>query len=159
MRNEFATEDDGFACFFAGETGFVQLQVKRDAQGKSWLHLRQLDGNNQLSDEICLGVNDLVSFLRLHGKGIEEPLSSCAAPPSTSSQSEMNAPKQPNSLSCMEQLKAKHQRAYQPWDAEEDEELRVKWRETHNMAELGEHFGRNPGAIASRLQKLGLVSC
>ncbi len=57
----------------------------------------------------------------------------------------------------MEQQKAEHARAYETWDAEEEEELAIKWRQTQNLDELSEHFGRNRGAIRSRLQRLGLI--
>lgn len=46
--------------------------------------------------------------------------------------------------------------AYTPWSEEEDYELTQLWREGINLEELSVHFGRKPGAINSRINKLGL---
>ena len=49
-----------------------------------------------------------------------------------------------------------HPNAYNPWSEEEDNELRRLWHEGKNLDELSAHFGRKPGAINSRISKLGL---
>lgn len=61
--------------------------------------------------------------------------------------------------SYMEQQKRLHKSAYQPWTPEADAELTTM----HNNGDFdknaaAEHFGRNPGAIQSRLKKLGLLA-
>ncbi len=49
-----------------------------------------------------------------------------------------------------------HVRAYEKWSPEEDGELVRKHGMGSNISELSVHFGRRPGAIRSRLKKLGL---
>lgn len=46
--------------------------------------------------------------------------------------------------------------AYMPWTDNNDEELLSLWGEGATVEELAEHFRRKPGAIHSRLKKLGL---
>lgn len=46
--------------------------------------------------------------------------------------------------------------AYTPWTDNNDEELLSLWGEGATVEELAEHFRRKPGAIHSRLKKLGL---
>jgi len=47
-------------------------------------------------------------------------------------------------------------RAYAPWTGKEDEDLRRIHREGMNVQKMAEYFSREPGAIRSRLEKLGL---
>ncbi|RYD97975.1 MAG: DNA helicase, partial [Sphingobacteriales bacterium] len=45
--------------------------------------------------------------------------------------------------------------SYEPWTPESDDELRRMFHRGHSLTELSTHFGRNKGAILSRLRKLG----
>ena len=54
-------------------------------------------------------------------------------------------------------MRREHARAYEKWSVAEDEELHRKHAMGSNVPELAEHFGRQPGAIRSRLKKLGLA--
>jgi hypothetical protein len=57
----------------------------------------------------------------------------------------------------LEAQRAKHANAYRPWTGEEDEELeKFGIEKSKNIAELAIIFGRNKGAIRSRLRKFGL---
>jgi hypothetical protein len=47
-------------------------------------------------------------------------------------------------------------KAYAPWDAEADHELRVLVREGMSSEKMAAHFGRTRGAIESRIKRLGL---
>ena len=49
-----------------------------------------------------------------------------------------------------------HARAYEKWSPEEDGELVRKHGAGSKISDLAEHFGRQPGAIRSRLKNLGL---
>ena len=49
-----------------------------------------------------------------------------------------------------------HARAYEKWTREEERELVRRHGAGSKISELAEHFGRRPGAIRSRLKKLGL---
>lgn len=68
----------------------------------------------------------------------------------------------------VEDARKKHARAYEKWSDEEDERLRQSWAQQSSSSEatastsarikdLAADFGRKPGAIRSRLKKLGLV--
>lgn len=46
--------------------------------------------------------------------------------------------------------------AYTPWNDADDAELTALWSGGASLEELSQHFQRKPGAISSRLKKLGL---
>lgn len=58
--------------------------------------------------------------------------------------------------SYVETVRQTHQRAYKPWDDEEDAELTALHEEGWTNRQIAEHLGRQPGAISSRISKLGL---
>ena len=55
-----------------------------------------------------------------------------------------------------EQVRKTHQKAYQPWTHELDEELTVMFCEGKSVKEMALHFGRTKGAVYSRIKKLEL---
>lgn len=57
----------------------------------------------------------------------------------------------------LQAIRQKHKRAYEPWTTDEEEELVEKYTAGESIQVLAEHFGRQPGAIRSRLQRLGLI--
>ena len=59
-------------------------------------------------------------------------------------------------VSYMEQQKQIHRNAYEKWTTDADEQLSKRFREGCSIQELCEIFGRNEGAIRSRINKLGL---
>lgn len=61
--------------------------------------------------------------------------------------------------SYMAQQKRLHKSAYQPWTPEADAELAAMFNGgDFDKHRASEHFSRNPGAIESRLKKLGLLA-
>ncbi len=58
--------------------------------------------------------------------------------------------------SYVETVRQTHQRAYKPWDDEEDTELIGLHQEGWTNRKIAEHLGRQTGAISSRISKLGL---
>jgi len=50
----------------------------------------------------------------------------------------------------------KFRRAYEPWSGEEDKDFTAVYKETKSIPDLSVIFHRNPGAISSRIKKLGL---
>lgn len=58
----------------------------------------------------------------------------------------------------VEKLRETHPNAYRPWEAAEDERLKNLFSEHLQYAEIGKTLGRKPGAIRSRLAKLGLIA-
>ena len=60
-------------------------------------------------------------------------------------------------VSYMEQQKRLHTNAYAKWTTEEDEQLNYLYTEEGvSISDLSQIFGRNEGAIRSRIRKLGL---
>ena|SRR5687768_13526841 len=57
----------------------------------------------------------------------------------------------------MAAIKAKHPRAYEKWTMQEDAELKSMSARRASQDELAKHFKRQPSAILSRLEKLGLA--
>ncbi len=55
-------------------------------------------------------------------------------------------------------LREKHPQAYRPWSADEEAQLKKMFERGKQMKEMSEKLGRNPGALRSRLKKLGLAS-
>ena len=58
----------------------------------------------------------------------------------------------------MADIRSAHLRAYEKWTAEEDTQLSQKYRAGLRVNELAKLFARQPGAIESRLRKLGLAT-
>jgi DNA-directed RNA polymerase specialized sigma24 family protein len=57
----------------------------------------------------------------------------------------------------VDEVRQQHPKAYEKWSSNEDEELRKKYNEGMGISELASFFQRQPGAIQSRLAKLGLT--
>lgn len=70
---------------------------------------------------------------------------------------ELKEPKQTDGKAySVEKIREKHQQAYLPWTAEDDNKLELLFCEGKKAKELAEIFGRNIGAINSRIKKLEL---
>ncbi|MGW2785951.1 hypothetical protein ACWC3X_32660 [Streptomyces populi] len=54
----------------------------------------------------------------------------------------------------VEEKRQLHRNAYKPWSTEDDDLLAERCAQGASLAELAEEFGRNEGAIASRLGKI-----
>jgi len=57
-----------------------------------------------------------------------------------------------------DEIRQTYPKAYEQWTSDEDEQLKTKYREGARIDELAAFFQRQPGAIRSRLAKLGLPS-
>lgn len=68
---------------------------------------------------------------------------------------ELKEPKDGKTYS-VEKVRETHQQAYLPWTAEDDNKLEMLFCEGKKAKELAEIFGRNVGAINSRIKKLEL---
>lgn len=70
---------------------------------------------------------------------------------------ELKEPKQTDVKTySVEKIRETHQQAYLPWTAEDDNKLELLFCEGKKPKELVEIFGRNAGAINSRIKKLEL---
>jgi len=77
----------------------------------------------------------------------------------TKDDEEMNSEeKREVALSTVERMRAKYPNAYKSWTKEDDANLRKLYAEGVTRAKLSKMFGRNGGAIRSRLVHLGLIS-
>lgn len=56
-----------------------------------------------------------------------------------------------------EKIRQKYPRAYVKWSQDEDENLKNEYASGQQIGELAQRFQRQPSAIRSRLQKLGLI--
>lgn len=57
-----------------------------------------------------------------------------------------------------DEIRQVYPKAYEKWTAEEDERLKNEFRREESVEALAKLFLRQPGAIKSRLAKLGLIS-
>lgn len=55
-----------------------------------------------------------------------------------------------------DEARKKHPQAYAPWTQEDDNRLELLYCEGMKVKELSKEFGRNKGAIQSRIKKLEL---
>ncbi|MBK9463165.1 MAG: DUF3276 family protein [Sphingobacteriales bacterium] len=70
---------------------------------------------------------------------------------------ELKEPKQTDGKTySVEKIRETHQQAYLPWTEEDDNKLELLFCEGKKVKELAETFGRNVGAINSRIKKLEL---
>ncbi len=56
----------------------------------------------------------------------------------------------------IEKIRETHKQAYQPWTQDDDNKLEILFCEGKKVKELTKIFGRNDGAISSRIKKLEL---
>jgi superfamily I DNA/RNA helicase len=57
-----------------------------------------------------------------------------------------------------QKVRLAYKNSYPPWTPELDSELKELYESGHSLSELSEHFGRNKGAILSRLKKMGWLA-
>ncbi len=65
------------------------------------------------------------------------------------------APRKANSFA---DIRKTHAQAYQPWSRDEEDRLRAAFERGAPVKQIAESFGRKPGAIRSRMRKMGLIS-
>lgn len=70
---------------------------------------------------------------------------------------ELKEPRQTDGKTySVEKIRETHHQAYLPWTTEDDNKLELLFCEGKKVKELAEIFGRNVGAINSRIKKLEL---
>lgn len=102
----------------------------------------------QLSEEIAVIPNRVQEAVASRGGEINPQLGSGL----NGSQKNAYRPKTQN-----EKIRQKYPRAYVKWSQDEDENLKKEYASCQEIGELAQRFQRQPGAIRSRLQKLGLM--
>ena len=102
----------------------------------------------QLSEEIAVIPNRVQEAVASRGGEINPQLGSGL----NGSQKNAYRPKTQN-----EKIRQKYPRAYVKWSQDEDENLKKEYASCQQIGELAQRFQRQPAAIRSRLQKLGLM--
>lgn len=67
------------------------------------------------------------------------------------------ADSEPGKAYDVAQIRERYGQAYQPWTHQDDEHLRACFAAGAPIGDLADELGRQPGAIRSRLRKLGLT--
>ncbi len=62
-----------------------------------------------------------------------------------------------NKAQSLDEIRRKYPKAYERWTSDEDMQLRARYQEGIGIDDLAAYFERRPGAIRSRLAKLGLI--
>ncbi|MEG4349571.1 hypothetical protein QUA74_07495 [Microcoleus sp. LAD1_D3] len=102
----------------------------------------------ELSEEIAVIPNRVQEALASRGAEISPQFGSGL----NGEQKNGYRPKTPN-----EKIRQKYPRAYVKWSQDEDENLKKEYASGQQIDELAQRFQRQPSAIRSRLQKLGLI--
>ena len=102
----------------------------------------------QLSEEIAVIPNRVQEAVASRGGQINSQFGSGL----NAAQKNADRPKTQN-----EKIRQKYPRAYVKWSQDEDENLKKEYASCQQIGELAQRFQRQPGAIRSRLQKLGLI--
>ncbi|MEG4444277.1 hypothetical protein QUB47_29395 [Microcoleus sp. AT9_B5] len=102
----------------------------------------------ELSEEIARIPNRVQEALASHGGEINPQFGSGL----NAVQKNGYRPKTQN-----EKIRQKYPRAYVKWSQDEDENLKKEYASGQQIDELAQRFQRQPSAIRSRLQKLGLI--
>lgn len=102
----------------------------------------------ELSEEIAVIPNRVQEALASRGGEINPQFGSGL----NADQKKAYRPKTQN-----EKIRNKYPRAYVKWSQDEDENLKKEYASGQQIGELVQRFQRQPGAIRSRLQKLGLM--
>ena len=102
----------------------------------------------QLSQEIAVIPSRVEEAVASRGGEMNQPLGSGLNP------EPKNADR---SKTQNEKIRQKYPRAYVKWSREEDENLQKEYANCQEVSELAQKFQRQPVAIRSRLQKLGLI--
>ncbi|MEG4857342.1 hypothetical protein QUB75_06510 [Microcoleus sp. K1-B6] len=106
------------------------------------------DALAQLSEEIAVIPNRVQEALASRGGEINPQLGSGL----NAEQKNGYRPKTQN-----EKIRQKYPRAYVKWSQDEDENLKQEYASGQQIDELAQRFQRQPSAIRSRLQKLGII--
>ena len=93
-----------------------------------------------------------ISFLKLPGEDLlkaqNDFIKSCGGKSTSNSMSKGKA-------YSVEIIRAKHLNAYNPWNKEDEQILLKYYNDGKRAKEIAHPLGRQPGAIRSRLKKLG----
>lgn len=131
------------------------VPVKATRHGQAWTpeamaylkeHYRAGKSPEQLAEE--LGRSEKSIRWKLHGLNLAPYPSDLVPVPRPPAEPE--APK----AYTVEAKRRLHPNAYKPWEPEDEQRLAERCAQGVSLAELSQEFGRNEGAVASRLLKI-----
>ena len=107
------------------------------------------EGQDRLENEFILRMGGKV--IKVEKPKKEEKIKKAKAPKKERKEGE------PSWAERMAEIRKKHPNAYLPWSQDEDDALVLRFKAGATQEELVKDFGRQPGSIQMRLEKLGLV--
>ena len=98
-------------------------------------------------------------ILRMGGKIIQQPIvvKTPVAKKAKKTKTAKVEDGSPSWAERMAELRKTYPNAYMPWSSEEDDALTIRFNMGATVADMVTDFGRQPGSIQMRLEKLGLV--
>jgi hypothetical protein len=134
-------KDEIFSTSFQSGNRTYFLDVKKTKEGDNYLKISESKRINETDFER----HQIMIFEESIGK-FADALNQTVA--------EMQKPKKAYSV---ENIREKNPKAYMPWTEEDDKRLELLYCEGKSITELSTIFGRNSGAIRSRIKKLELT--
>jgi len=146
---------------FKNEGREYSLSIDKRKNGDSSLEIVKVDSDQRVvineSDvgELLECINQLMPTTSFSPP---PPLPPSVPPPESqyNQSSEVSTEKKPKT-NRYEEIRKTYPKAYYPWEKEDDENLERLYKEGKITKELTKIFERQPGAIRSRLRKMGLV--
>lgn len=124
-----------------------------DKQKFEFVLIVKFDNDYQLEKIIQLDWDLFLKYKRWHKTMNAWNLSITKA---LTEEAEILYEKEPDKAYDISEIRKTYKKAYEPWTEEADEKLELLFCEGKTVKELGEIFGRNEGAIRSRIKKLEL---
>lgn len=146
---------------FKNEGRGYHLSIDKRKNGDNSLEIVKVDSDQR----VVINESDVGELLDCIGQLIPSsvaapppPLPPSVPPPESQykQSSEVSTEKKPKT-NRYEKIRITYPKAYMLWEKEDDEKLERLYREGKKTKELTKIFERQPGAIRSRLSKLGLV--
>jgi hypothetical protein len=142
MNEEQEHGEELFSAKVAAGSRTYFVDVQRAHDGAKYLKIsetRHAEGKPDEHNRVMVFEENIVDFI--HAITEAMPFMRPDAPPGR-----------------LSRLREKHARAYTKWTPEEDSRLRAEFTKGTSRAELAAILERQPSAIKSRLQKLGLLA-
>lgn len=145
---------------FRSEGREYRLTIDKGKNGVKSLEIVKVDSDQRIVinendiDDLLESINQLMP----NSKFDPPPLPQSVPPPETKyKQTSVNSTEKKSKTKTFAEIRKTYPNAYYPWEEKDDEKLERLFNEGLTTKELSNIFGRNRGAIRSRLRKLGLI--